>query len=100
VDIEVRTRNKDEKAGDAKEDTDNKKDGKNDVSGEQQANAMEVDDKHEKEANASAARSERGSPEAEGWMVVIEDTLQHGMNLHFELITCHVLSNWDTLNLL
>jgi hypothetical protein len=86
VDIEVQTRNKDEKTGEAKKDTDEKKDGKNDASGEQQTSPMDVDDKHEKEGNTSAARSERGSPVAEGWMVVNKDTLQQGMNLCFEFI--------------
>lgn len=82
VDIEVRTRNKDEKAGDAKNKTDNTKDGKNNVSGEEQTNAMEVDEKHQKEASASAPRAERESTESEGWTVVNQDTTQQGMHLH------------------
>ncbi|KDR18673.1 sequestosome-1 [Zootermopsis nevadensis] len=79
VDIEVRTRNKDEKAGDAKNKTDNTKDGKNNVSGEEQTNAMEVDEKHQKEASASAPRAERESTESEGWTVVNQDATQQGI---------------------
>lgn len=71
VDIEVRTRNRSEKRGDPEKEHDNKG-GKNVP--EEQTDAMEVDNKHEKEANASAGRSERESPETEGWTVVNEDT--------------------------
>lgn len=93
MDIEVRTKNKDEKIGGAQKETDSKKDGKNGSCGEQQTSAMEVDDKHEKEASASAPRSERGSPEAEGWMVVNEDTMRQGIYLHFEFlpVTSHII---------
>lgn len=80
VDIEVRTRNRNEKRGDPEKEHDNKG-GKN-VS-EEQTDAMEVDNKHEKEANARAGRSERESPETEGWTVVNEDTQQQSMNIHF-----------------
>lgn len=69
VDIEVRSKNKDDKTGNAQKEC-NKKDGKNDS--EEHTNAMEIDDKHAKEANA--ARSERESPEAEGWTVVNDTT--------------------------
>lgn len=83
VDIEVRTRNKNEKRGDSEKEHDDKG-GKN-VS-EEQTDAMEVDNKHEKETNARAGRSERGSPETEGWTVVNEDTQQQSTNLHFVFI--------------
>jgi hypothetical protein len=77
VDIEVRTRNKDEKMGDSQKEHISK-DGKNNVS-EEQTDAMEVDNKHDKETIASAGRSERESPENEGWTVVNEDTQQQSM---------------------
>ena len=75
VDIEVRSKNKDDKRGSAQKEC-NKKDGKN-GSEEEQTSAMEVDDQHNKGANA--ARSERESPEAEGWTVV-SDTANHAVN--------------------
>lgn len=81
VDIEVRTRNKDEKTEDLQKEHDNKG-GKNNVS-EEQTDAMDVDNKHEKETNARAGRSERESPETEGWTVVNEDTQQQSTNLNF-----------------
>lgn len=81
VDIEVRTKNKDEKTGDAQKEC-NSKDGKKSVS-QEQTDAMEVDNRHEKETIASAGRSERESPETEGWTVVNEGTQQQSMNLHF-----------------
>lgn len=80
VDIEVRTRNKNEKKGNPEKEHDDKG-GKN-VS-EEQTDAMEVDNKHEKETNAKAGRSERESPETEGWTVVNEDSQQQSTNLHF-----------------
>jgi len=70
VDIEVRSKNKDGKTDSAQKECNNK-DGKND-SEETQASAMEVDDKHDKEANP--ARAERESPESEGWTVVNDAT--------------------------
>jgi len=86
VDIEVRSKNKDDKKGNAQKECDNK-DGKN-VS-EEHTSAMEVDDKQSNEANAdkqnneaNAARSERESPEAEGWTVV-NDAANQSMNLVF-----------------
>jgi hypothetical protein len=81
VDIEVRSKNKDDKTSTAQKEC-NQRDGKN-SSEEENNNAMEVDDKHDKEANA--ARSERESPEAEGWTVVNEATQHQGMNLIFLL---------------
>jgi hypothetical protein len=107
VDIEVRSKNKDDKAGSAQEEC-NKKDGTN-GSEEKHSSAMEVDT-HDKEANA--ARSERESPEAEGWTVVNDATANHvvndttanqvvndttanqSMNLVFLFFTCHVLNSW------
>jgi hypothetical protein len=80
VDIEVRTRNKDEKTGDSQEC--NSKNGKKSVS-EEQTEAMEVDNRHEKETIVSAGRSERSSPETEDWTVVSEDTQQQSMYHHF-----------------
>jgi hypothetical protein len=77
VDIEVRSKNKDEKSGSAQKECNNK-DEKND-SEETQTSAMEVDDKHDKEANA--ARAERESPESEGWTVVNDATANQSMNL-------------------
>ncbi|GFG32783.1 hypothetical protein Cfor_10350 [Coptotermes formosanus] len=74
VDIEVRSKNKDDKTSTAQKEC-NQRDGKN-SSEEENNNAMEVDDKHDKEANA--ARSERESPEAEGWTVVNEATQHQG----------------------
>jgi len=70
VDIEVRSKNKDDKRGNVQKEC-NTKDGKS-GSEEQHASAMEVDDRHNNEANA--ARSERESPEAEGWTVVNDTT--------------------------
>ena len=79
VDIEVRSKNRDDKTGTAQKEC-KQSDGKN-GSEEEHASAMEVDDKHDKEAHA--ARSERESPEAEGWTVVNEATPHQGMNLIF-----------------
>ena len=73
VDIEVRSKNKDDKAGSAQEEC-NKKDGKN-GSEEKRTIAMEVDDKE-----ANAARSERESPESEGWTVVNDATANNVVN--------------------
>jgi hypothetical protein len=106
VDVEVRSKNKDDKTSNAQKEC-NKKDGKND-SEEEKTSAMEVDEKHDKEANA--ARSERESPEAEGWTVVNDSIANHvvndttanqvvndatadqSMNLVFHVFfTCHVL---------
>ena len=88
VDIEVRSKNKDDKTCSAQKEC-NKKDGKNDS--EENTNAMEVDDKHDKEANA--ARSERESPETEGWTVVNDTTAKQSMNLIFLVFfTCLVLN--------
>lgn len=70
VDIEVRSKNKDDKRGNAPKECNNK-DGKN-GSEEEHTSAMEVDDKHNNEANA--ATSERASPDAEGWTVVNDTT--------------------------
>jgi hypothetical protein len=86
VDIDVRTRNKDEKTGDVQRETDNKKDGKSNASEEELSSAMDVDDKHDKEANASAARTERETPETESWTVVNGDTMQQSMDLYFEFL--------------
>lgn len=74
VDIEVRSKNRDDKTGTAQKEC-KQNDGKN-GSEEEHASAMEVDDKHDKEAHA--ARSERESPEAEGWTVVNEATPHQG----------------------
>jgi hypothetical protein len=76
VDVEVRSKNKDDKTGSAQKEC-NKKDGKN-GSEEIHTSAMEVDDKHDEEANA--ARSERESPESEGWTVVNDATANHVVN--------------------
>ena len=76
VDIEVRSKNKDNKTGSAQKEC-NKKDGKN-GSEEKTTIAMEVDDKDDKEANA--ARSERESPESEGWTVVNDTAANHVVN--------------------
>lgn len=82
VDIEVRTKTKDDKTGGAQKEC-NKKVGKN--GSEEQSSAMEVDDKHDKAADAS--RSERESPEAEGWTVVNGATANQSMNLIFVLLS-------------
>jgi hypothetical protein len=79
VDIEVRSKNNDDKTGSAQKEC-NKTDGKND-SEETHTSAMEVDDKHDKEANAS--RAERESPESEGWTVLNDATANQSMNLVF-----------------
>jgi len=76
VDIEVRSKNKDDKRGHAQKECNNK-DGKN-GSEEEHTSAMEVDDKHNNEANA--ARSERASPESEGWTVVNDTAANHVVN--------------------
>jgi len=76
VDIEVRSKNKDDKTGSAQKEC-NKKDGK-DGSEEKNTSPMEVDDKQDKEANA--ARSERGTPESEGWTVVNDTAASHVVN--------------------
>ena len=102
VDIEVRSKNKDDKRGHAQKECNNK-DGKN-GSEEEHTSAMEVDDKHNNEANA--ARSERASPESEGWTVVNDTAANHvvndttanqSMNLvffFFVFFTCHILNSW------
>ena len=76
VDIEVRSKNKDDKRGNAQKECNNK-DGKN-GSEEEHTSAMEVDDKHNNEANA--ARSERESPESEGWTVVNDTAANRVVN--------------------
>jgi len=76
VDIEVRSKNKDDKTGSAQKEC-NKKDGK-DGSEEKNTSPMEVDDKQDKEANA--ARSERGTPESEGWTVVNDTAASRVVN--------------------
>jgi hypothetical protein len=76
VDIEVRSKNKDDKAGSAQKEC-NKKDGKN-GSEEKNTSPMEVDDKHDNEANA--ARSERETPESEGWTVVNDTAASRVVN--------------------
>jgi hypothetical protein len=118
VDIEVRSKNKDDKTDRAQREC-NKKDEKN-GSEEKNTSPMEVDDKHGNEANA--ARSERETPESEGWTVVNDTAASHvvndtsasyvendtsassvesdtsanqSMNLIFFLfLTCHVLNSW------
>jgi hypothetical protein len=96
VDIEVRSKNNDDKTGSAQKEC-NKTDGKNDseethtsAMEETHTSAMEVDDKHDKEANAS--RAERESPESEGWTVVNDATANQSMNLVFFLCFLHGMS--------